>query len=218
MKTRYELIKDEIMYIISLSPEAMHSIGGMHERLKDKVLRTEIERSVACLLARQHIKKLGAYVFGLGTKEGIKPYPLDDYNPGALQAADKPQTSNKQKIADAEKKRREQSAGKKTMQDWHNGSKPAVKPPAPPEQTRKEPVVESTEKQSCPEPKTGQLKEKDIVYALEQLQHRLVDPPCPQVRDLHIKVSVLEKLARIVDPTIGSVLDQIKDDLKGEAA
>lgn len=213
MKQRYQLIKDEIMHTIHASPEAMHSIKGLHEGLKDKVIRTEIERAVACLLARQHIKKMGAHVFGLGNLDGIKPYPLNEYRHDALPVIQSPEKSNKQKIAEAEQRRQQQS-GSKAFKTWAGGSDDANEAAAPTN------VIASAAKQSSPPPEAGRPgnSESDINYAIEQLEHRLVEPPCPQVRDLHIKINVLERLAQIVDPTIGNVLEQIKDDLKGVAA
>lgn len=201
MKDRYQRVKDEIMYLINLSPEAMHSIGGMHERLKDKVTRTEIERAVACLLARQHIKKLGAYVFGFGTGEDIKPYDLTDHDPNALPVIEQPDKSNKQKIAEAEQ-RRQQSAGKKTLQDWSTGNNKQEKQTVKAEDTPKPPSEEAS----------------NINYALDQLRDRLSQTRVTTVQDLPKKINTLEQLALILDPTIGKVLDQIKNDLKGLAA
>jgi hypothetical protein len=207
MKERYQLVKDEIMHTINQSPEAMHSIGGLSERLKDRVTRTEIERAVACLLARQHIKKLGAYVFGLGTGEGITPYPLDNYNPDALPATNKPDQSNKQRIAEAERKRQEQAGQKKTFQNWAGGEKtPADKPAVP--------AVQTTQPPEQAKPPTSD----QVNYALSELRDRLSAPRATAITDLPKKINTLEQLALILDPTIGSVLDQIKNDLKGIAA
>lgn len=232
MNQRYQQVKDELMYIISLSPQAMHSASGMHDRLKDKVTRTEIERGVACLLSRQHIKKLGAHVFGIGTGEGIKPYSLENHDPDALKSVDKPQTSNKDKIRHGEQKLAAGSK-KKSLKDWAGGEKQkkqantlekdeALAKAVPGAKIRAPYQLNSTtlDENGKPEkhPSLEPNKDSDINYALLQLEKRLVTPPCPQVHDLHIKVNVLDSISRMVDPTLGGVLEEIIRDLKGEAA
>lgn len=226
MKQRYQLIKDEIMYLISLSPEAMHSIGGLHDRLKDKVTRVEIDRAVACLLSRQHIKKLGAYVFGLGTGDGITPYPLDDYQADALTASNQPAASNKHKIAAAEQKRQQQIGNKKTLQAGSGGEK-AIQDAPQPEIAG---IKETAPNIPAPEEKAAQAKpaeyeapafvvnfpavrQANINQKLEQLRDRL---GARHIQDMPIKINVLEQLADAIgDPDIANVLTQIKHDLKG---
>jgi hypothetical protein len=218
MTQRYQLIKDEIMHTMMRTPAASYSITGLHERLAHKMTRTEIDRAVACLLSRQHIKRTARHTYSVGDDGSTKPYDLSGYKHGVLPDIQQPPQSNRQKIAEAEEKRRQQSAGKKTMQDWHNGSKPAVKSPAPPATVPAEPVIASTAKQSSPDSQKQTPSQKDIDYAIEQLQNRLIEPTGKTIQDLPLKLSVLEKLSQIVDPTIGSVLEQIKTDLQGEAA
>lgn len=220
MKQRNQLIKDEIMFLIGVSPEAMHSVGGLHDRLKDRVERREIERAVACLLGRQHIKKLGKYVFGLGTNEGITPYELKGYQPNALPLMVKTEKSPKQQIAEAENKRKQQSNGKKTMQEW---SRPAANPTsqAAPQSVNASPQADKKEttQKTGTDVATPSQTASEVNYALAELEKRLTSPAQPKVQDLHTKINVLERLSLMVDPTISTVLDQIKQDLQqGEAA
>lgn len=116
---RRQLIKLEIMSIINASPEAMHSIGGLFDRLRDKVTHQEVERAITCLLANNHIKKLGAHVFGFGNGEQIKPFNMDKYDPFAL---DKP-TAQPQFEVPPKRGPKPKPQQKKTMQEWSGGTK-----------------------------------------------------------------------------------------------
>lgn len=115
MDKRIHQIKQEIIASINASPEALHSVGGLTDRFDGKITRPEIERAVACLLAGQHIKKLGAHVFGFGNGGDIKPFDMTGYDPLAL----KPPVVTK-------------PAQKKTMQQWSGGDKNVANTPPKP--------------------------------------------------------------------------------------
>lgn len=231
MKERYQLVKDEIMHTMHQSPAANYSVSSLHERLKDKVTRTEIERAVACLLSRQHIRRVKRRLYSIAHDPEGKAYDLSNYSQEALLPIHKPAQSNKQRIAEAERKRQEQAGQKKTFQNWAGGDKNKADSEHE-ERVKKDkeladavvplvadiltPIAKSTDSNHVDQTKAPTSDQ--VNYALSELRDRLSAPRATAIKDLPKKINTLEQLALILDPTIGSVLDQIKNDLKGIAA
>lgn len=175
------------------------------------------------LVTTKHLKKLGRHIYGLGTGKGLKRYPVNDqsllhkpHNPGFNNK------NNKNQLAQDAAAPTIASSGKKTNKPPRvtlGDEVPAKMPPGKivesvPEHT----VIASEVKQSSPSAEnSARDRQASINQSLANVRQKLGRH---QVKDMPIKINVLEQLADAIgDPDIASVLNDIKNDLQqGEAA
>lgn len=221
MKDRYQLVKDEIMHIMKCTPAANYSVSSLHDRLKNKVTRTEIDRAVACLLSRQHITRVKRHTYGLGE---TKPYDLSEYDEKALPDMTSPAMSNKQRIAEAEKKR-EQQQQSKSFKHWSGGDKSDTATEHEQAVLRDKALAEAVlpvfaEIFTPIMAGESHITHNDAInYELQQLRLQVnATPKRPAIKDLATKLNTLDQLAQLAGPATARLLEDIKTDLKGIAA
>jgi hypothetical protein len=221
-----KLICDAVMYhIAKVSAESANPSGKHFGR---KVLRdtikmwlddfTQLEFNVAIqwLLDNSYLKTLGQHSVGTGTGKDIKQYDLNGYtpykqispeqldtewHPAAHKATKSTALDNNISVADGENNK---PPPKREPLKVVSGSSAVT------DDERKEinRVIQA-------EPPAFMLKEinefQPIEQSLNTLKARLNGKP---VENLTIKLRTLDGLARLLDPEISDVLNQIHEDLK----
>lgn len=226
MKSRQKLICDEIMYIVSNAyknadnpAKARFGIKGLAERLDGKATLEESAEAIQNLLDAGHLNKQGQYCVGLPANRK-KVYSLHGYDPFALIPNKKPpeskrseltapQISNVQKmhIANSPKDAPEKPAKAITASDviaesFGNKASEQHKPSI-------EPDYAAFNGEATPSADGNEFQ--PIEQSLNSLKARLNSK---SVENLHIKLRTLDGLARLLDPEISNVLNQIHQDLK----
>jgi len=216
-----KLICDAVMYhIAKVSAESANPSGKHFGR---KVLRdtikmwlddfTQLEFNVAIqwLLDKNYLKTLGQHSVGTGTGKDIQQYDLKGYTPYKQISPEQldAEKSPEQKIVNPENRpkgilRPVVEAPKREPLTVVSGSSAVT------DDERKEinRVIQA-------EPSAFMLKEinefQPIEQSLNTLKARLNGKP---VENLTIKLRTLDGLARLLDPEISDVLNQIQHDLK----
>lgn len=199
MNTRLNLICSELMNIVTQTyknadnpAKARFGIKGLADRLTGKATLEETAEAIEYLLEHGHLNKQGQYCVGLPSG-GENTWP-HEYNPFALQANSSavPEKSNLQKMQIA---RPEETAA------------PAMAKSAPRQAT---PKPAETAPQSLDNEATV-IAAHPIEKSLSALKARLNVKP---IDNLTVKLRTLDGLARLLDPEISSVLNQIQDDLR----
>ncbi len=226
MKSRQKLVCDEIMYIVSNAYKnadnplkARFGIKGLAERLDGKATLEESAEAIQHLLDAGHLNKQGQYCVGLPANRK-KVYSLHGYDPFALIPNKKPseskrnelatsQISNVQKmhIANSPKDSPEKPAKVMTASDviagsFGNKKREQIKPSS-------EPDYAAFNDETTPSADGNEFQ--SIEQSLSTLKARLNRKP---VENLTIKLRTLDGLARLLDPEISEVLNQIQNDLK----
>ena len=88
---RIKLICDEIIAIMKKSDQsAKFGVKAMGERFEKTASMEEVATAIQTLIDNKHVKKLGQYMIGFGTGEGLNKYSLEDFDPFALAASEQP--------------------------------------------------------------------------------------------------------------------------------
>lgn len=208
-----KLICDAVMYhIATVSAESANPSGKHFGR---KVLRdtikmwlddfTQLEFNVAIqwLLDKNYLKTLGQHSVGTGTGKDIKQYDLNGYTPYKQISPEQmdAENSNVQKMHIANTPAKIITAADVIAGSFGNKSREQRKPSA---DTKHQAVNDLS-------PSTDSKEFQPIEQSLNTLKARLNGK---SVENLTIKLRTLDGLARLLDPEISEVLNQIQHDLK----
>lgn len=198
MKSRQKLICDEIMYIVSNAyktadnpAKARFGIKGLAGRLDGKATLEESAEAIQNLLDAGHLNKQGQYCVGLPANRK-KVYSLHGYDPFALIPNKKSTTPKPAKVI---------TPADVIAESFGNKS------------PEKQKITTETDYALSDESSTSadSREFRTIEQSLNTLKARINGKA---IENLTIKLRTLDGLARLLDPEISNVLNQIHQDLK----
>lgn len=178
----------------------------------DTVGIIELNDTLDHLVDAKHLKKLGRHLYGLGTGKGLKRYKATA-DSLFTRPADHGFNNSKTKHLLDNKDPAPESAGADKKPDEQPETSEQPEPPA---DTPAEPSPSTQYDAPVFVGDIDTARQARINQKLEQLRHKLGPR---HIRDMPLKINVFDQLSdAISDPDITSVLDSIKNDLKGMAA
>jgi len=217
MTIRQELIRNELMYLFSIAPEAMFGIKPLADRLADQASKAEISTAVDWLLENQYIKTRGRYTFGMG--KGLQRYSNEKHDPFALRSNKDDWEVEVDLDVTALSDRQTRTVKAVGLESSPNPDimPPGYKDSSYPSTKRKAPISTRTEPASLEE-MVDQDEWSDMEVALNDFETLIVGKKAGIGR-LQTKRRLLNRLAAIIDDSdISILLVDICCDLEDMAA
>lgn len=222
MTDRQKLICDHIMHAITTAEgQTKFGLSGMTNLFGDKVTEWEVEKAVHYLIDNNYLRRMqGRGVFGIGDNKDLDTYDLTGFDPMSQFPAATDTSSNKQKIAAAEAKRealaKEQAEQKKKQ--LADAAKASQKKGKDGDNHFSNYQSEFVHLDDIPtlfgiQEQARKEDSSNVFDAIERLKQQLKPEPVPNVA---LKLAVLSDLSKVLDPSIGTVLEEIQADYRNQ--
>lgn len=175
------------------------SINSMLDMIDDTIKPSHMNAALDWLIEHNHIKKLGAYIYGLGTGKGLKRLDVDKAH---LTTATTPGFNNKAAAPTIASTRKKAATPEKSQPSDNAEDSDILKKPSDSELKR-------------------QYSHR-LMMEMDDIRSRLTIPERQTIKDKAIKLSLLDDLSTALaetKPATADLLNRIKIDLQqGEAA
>lgn len=209
---------DSIMaYVVDHGQGAMFGINGVVNSFENKATSGDVADALDYLITNKNLKFVGRYAFGLGTGAELNEYIFKDYSTDALY----PLPSQEHLTAYHQLFSADSAKTPKKPKQPRTPKKPKAEKPAKQSIAKSADIPSFTGEASKVIRKGGAFIEvpnservPDVFAEIDQLSHKLKSS---DIKDRELKCSVLGRLAKIMDPGISKVLNDIHADYEGKS-